>query len=73
MKRWRFAAFPISPYAEGADGKPLRVEIGIHRWRLGLEVAFVPGWGAMPWRRRFQSLRLMFIFWHVMLAREDRS
>lgn len=69
-RRWRVRAFPISKYAEGADGKPFRLEVSVHRWRLGLEVAFRPGWGLAPWQQRFDYLRLMFVWWHVVIGME---
>jgi hypothetical protein len=64
-------ALRVSEYMEGADGKVARLEISVHRWRLGVEVAFNDGWAYLPWRRRFRSVRLMLVWWHVMLCRRE--
>lgn len=59
-------AFPICRHNQAPGGAAFRAVISLHRWQLGIEVQFCQGWGFMPWRQRFESLRVMLIWWHLV-------
>jgi len=66
-------AFRQPRHTEGADGKVARCEIAIHLWELGAEVAFVDGWSYKPWARRFDYIRCMLVWWHVIIGRSPNA